>query len=97
LDAVKALDELIEQLDGADVDGAEVAPESVGENDPATDAIDRVLGSQPRTTNVRSLKGDPAIEAFRRELVDGLIRVDTAGQLLRLVSQVVGAVLAGRG
>ncbi len=91
MSAVEALDELIEQLDGTDVSAVE------GDSPkPAADAIDRVLGSQPRTTNVRSLKGDETIEAFRRELVDGLIRVDTAGRALRLLSQVVGAVLAGR-
>jgi hypothetical protein len=91
LNAVEALDELIEQLDGA-----ETAADG-GPTKPAADAIDRVLGSTPRTTNVRSLRDDATVDAFRRELVDGLIRVDTANQLLRLLSQVVGAVLAGRG
>ncbi|GJM23590.1 MAG: hypothetical protein DHS20C16_00050 [Phycisphaerae bacterium] len=91
MSAVEALDELIEQLDGTEVSAAE------GDGPkPAADAIDRVLGSTPRTTNVRSLRGDATIEAFRRELVDGLIRVDTAGRALRLLSHVVGAVLAGR-
>ncbi len=89
--AVEALDELIEQLDGTEISAAEGE-----ESKTSPDAIDRVLGSQPRSTNVRSLKDDETIEAFRRELVDGLIRVDTAGRALRLLSQVVGAVLAGR-
>lgn len=91
MNAVEALDELIEQLDGTEVSAA-----GEGEPEPAADAIDRVLGSTPRATNVRSLRGDAAIEAFRRELVDCMIRVDTAGRALRLLSQVVGAVLAGR-
>lgn len=92
MNAVEALDELIEQLDGV-----EAAKDTPSEDKPATDAMDRVLASQPRTTHVRSLKNDATIETFRRELVDGLIRVDTAGQLLRLISQIVGAVLAPRG
>lgn len=91
MNAVEALDELIDQLDGVAESDSKPNEASVG-----GDAIDRVLGSTPRRTEVRSLRGDAVVENFRRELTDGLIRVDTANQLLRLLSQVVGAVLAGR-
>ena len=56
------------------------------------DAIDRILGGAPRTTQVRSLRDDEVVESFRRELSDGLIRVDTANKLLHFVSQVLAAV-----
>lgn len=54
-----------------------------------TDAIDVVLGQPARQTGVRSLQDSPAVIAFRQELVDGLIRVDTANQLLRLLNEVI--------
>ncbi|MFH0980973.1 MAG: hypothetical protein V2A79_05490 [Planctomycetota bacterium] len=57
------------------------------------DAIDFVLASPERQTAVRSLRHDPVVEAFRLELADGLIRVDTANQLLNLVNAVVTALL----
>ena len=57
------------------------------------DAIDAALAAAGRETQVRSLREAPEIEAFRRELIDGLIRVDTANQLLRLVNEVVTRVL----
>ncbi len=53
------------------------------------DAIDLILASPPRKTEVRSLRHDPVVEAFRRELTDGLIRVDTVNQLLNLVNTVI--------
>ena len=58
------------------------------------DAIDDVLSAAPRTTAVQSLRDHPDVVQFRQELTDGLIRVDTANRLLRLVSTVVTAVLA---
>lgn len=57
------------------------------------DAIDRVLASPRRRTTVRALRNDPVVEAFRQELVDGLIRVDTAGKLLHLLNTAVTALL----
>ncbi len=59
----------------------------------AGDAIDLILASPERTTEVRSLRHDPVVEAFRQELVDGFIRVDTANKLLNLVNTVVTALL----
>ncbi|MCP4591413.1 MAG: hypothetical protein GY842_11760 [bacterium] len=59
----------------------------------AKDAIDLILASSPRRTEVRSLRHDPTVEAFRQELIDGLIRVDTANRLLGLVNTVITAVL----
>ena len=57
--------------------------------DQAGDAIDDALRAPPRETAVRSLRDAPEIVAFRGELVDGLIRADTANRLLRLVATVV--------
>ncbi len=53
------------------------------------DAIDRILDGQPRRTEVRSLTNDASIKAFRRELMDGFIRVDTANRLLGLLEEVI--------
>ncbi len=76
------LDRLLKSLDGA------VRTQAGG-----GDAIDLILASPPRTTEARSLRHDPVVEAFRRELTDGLIRVDTANKLLSLVNTVVTALL----
>lgn len=51
------------------------------------DAIGAELARPARTTAVVSLKDAPEVEAFRNELIDGLIRVDTVNQLLRLVNE----------
>lgn len=53
---------------------------------PPPDAIDAVLAAPPRTSQVASLRNDPVINAFRNELADGLIRADTAHQLIALLS-----------
>jgi len=50
------------------------------------DAIGTELSRPARTTAVVSLQDAPEVEAFRNELIDGLIRVDTVNQLLRLVN-----------
>ncbi|UCD29608.1 MAG: hypothetical protein JSV03_03760 [Planctomycetota bacterium] len=58
------------------------------------DAIDAVLSSANRMTNVRSLRDSPEVAAFREALIDGLISVDTANQLLRLVNNLIVRLLA---
>lgn len=83
MNAVAELDALIERLDGS-VRAA------------AGDAIDAELARSPRQSAAVSLRDSEVMSRFRQELTDGLIRVDTAGQVLRLVQQVIGAVLAGR-
>jgi hypothetical protein len=83
MDAVSELDALIERLDGS-------VQATVG------DAIDAELARTPRQSAVTPLRDSEIMNRFRQELVDGLIRVDTAAQVLRLVQQVVGAVLAAR-
>jgi hypothetical protein len=60
------------------------APESQHE-----DAIAAVLNEEPRRTAAVSLADAPAVEAFRQALTDGLIRVDTANRLLRLINEIV--------
>jgi hypothetical protein len=57
------------------------------------DAIDAILASKPRTTGVRSLRDHEVVQQFRRELSDGLIRVDTANKLLGLIRTVVDAAM----
>lgn len=56
---------------------------------PRADAIAAVLAEAPRTTAVVSLREAPAITEFRQALTDGLIRVDTANRLLRLINEIV--------
>ena len=58
------------------------------------DAIDAELSKPGRKTDVVSLKDAPEVEAFRNELSDGLIRVDTAHQLLTLVNTLVTKFIA---
>jgi hypothetical protein len=57
------------------------------------DAIDAILASEPRSTGVRSLRDHEVVQKFRRELSDGLIRVDTANKLLGLIRTVVEAAM----
>jgi hypothetical protein len=73
------LDRLVAELDAATAD----APSQ------PIDAIDAVLASPPRETKVSSARDLPEVQAFREELVNGLIRVDTANRLLRLIAEVV--------
>jgi len=73
-DATKVLDELMTTLENA--------------NRQATgDAIDAVLAAEPRRTQAVSVRESPEMEAFRRELTDGLIRADTVNQVLRLLNE----------
>ena len=81
------LDHLLAALDGARTQAN--TPTAA----PAGDAITVELARPARTTGVRSLREAPEIEAFRGELVDGLIRADTANQLLRLINEVVTRLL----
>ena len=86
-DATHELDRLVGQLQGV-VDRKGTAQSLL-----QGDAIDAVLNSPARTTSVASLRDAPEVAAFRNELVDGLIRADTANQLLRLVAMIVEKML----
>ena len=55
----------------------------------ARDAIDAVLSASPRQTQVASLRDSPVMQKFRDELTDGLIRIDTLNQVLRLAALVL--------
>ncbi len=59
----------------------------------SADAIDAEIARPARQTAVQSLSEAPEVVAFRDELVNGLIRADTANQLLRLVATVVERLL----
>lgn len=61
---------------------------------PPGDAIDEVLAGAPRTTEVKSLRDHPDVQQFRQDLVDGLIRIDTANRLLQLVATVVASMVS---
>lgn len=77
----ESLDRLIEQLSAR----ASTAAPTAGRGD----AIDEVLSSPPRQSDVPDLSRHPVVQQFRRDLIDGFIRVDTARQLLDLLSLVV--------
>jgi len=87
---MQELDQLISTLASAtQTDQAATAPASESLPSPSSDAIDRELAAPVRTTNVLSLADSPEVNAFRSELIDGLIRVDTVNQFLKLVNQVI--------
>jgi hypothetical protein len=85
---MQELDELISTLAVATNSEANSAPEAR-----SLDAIDRELAAPRRTSNIISLADSPEVNAFRSELIDGLIRVDTANQFLRLLNQVITQLL----
>ncbi len=105
--AVTELDRLIQTLGGVEgqnapgssaplanqqqsnATGGDGAGESVG------DAIDEVLRQPARVSAAVSLREAPEVVAFRDELVSGLIRVDTARQLLQLVNEVILRLMRG--
>ena len=53
------------------------------------DAIDKILASPGRETQVKSLRDSEVVSRFRRDLIDGLIRIDTANQLFRLIRTIL--------
>ena len=53
------------------------------------DAIDRILARPARTTQVRSLRDDPVVARLREDLTNGLIRIDTANAMFRLLTRVL--------
>ncbi|UCG33869.1 MAG: hypothetical protein JSU68_04375, partial [Phycisphaerales bacterium] len=57
---------------------AELERLTVGDPNRNADAIDDTLQSPRRVTQTQSVRRHGAIEDFRRELTDGLIRADTA-------------------
>ena len=57
------------------------------------DAIDAILAGDPRSTSVRALHDHEVVQQFRRELSDGLLRVDTANKLLGLIRVILDAAM----
>ena len=88
--ATEVLDDLLGTLESAA--GGQSSNNGSGK-DLSGDAIDAVLSSPKRTTKVTSLRDAPEVKAFRDALVDGLIRVDTANQLLRLINEIIVRIL----
>ncbi len=72
-----------------------ILDESMNTSTPSTptpDAITRINAAPPRTTLVRSLRDDPTIQRFRNDLVNGLIRLDTANNLFTLLTKLLRGV-----
>ena len=86
----QALDQLVNMVDQA---ASQAGGGAATPSQRARDAIDDVLEGPRRTTQVVSLADSEVVAAFRRELADGFIRIDTVNQLLRLVSAVVERVI----
>ena len=53
------------------------------------DAIDRALAAPARNSGAVSLRAHKVVRQFREEAVQGLIRLDTANQLLGLLQSVL--------
>jgi hypothetical protein len=79
-EATEALDRLIGVMEKAAAEGAESPPR---------DAIDAALERPARQTQVASLGDSPVMARFRAELSDGLIRIDTLNQVLRLIAAII--------
>jgi len=80
---VETLDKLIAAVDKASATadpGATPAPR---------DAIDEALERPARATRVVSLAESPVMATFRSELSDGLIRIDTLNQVLRMLTLIL--------
>ena len=84
--STSVLDQLLATLDAA----ADKEPKTFTGN---PDAITLKMAKERRKTNVTSVRDDPVMEAFRQELTDGLIRVDTVQKVISLVNTVVQKVL----
>jgi hypothetical protein len=55
------------------------------------DAIDRLRASPPRQTAVTSLRDIPVVARFHEDLTNGLIRIDTANVIFRLITDILSA------
>ena len=96
------LDALIEELDQAvgDETGADPpdAASVAGEPDSATyspdaDALDLILGTPPRRTNVKRLRDSDVVRQFREDLLNGAVRIDRLNQVLSIMALVIKQVL----
>ncbi len=96
------LDALIEELDQAVGDATSAnAPDAatmVGEpgsatHSPDADALDLILGSPARRTNVKRLRDSDVVRQFREDLLNGAVRIDRLNQILSIVALVIRQVL----
>src|SRR5262249_37401236 len=85
-DVTESLDKLIQAVDRL---AARQAANAAAAAAPPRDAIDDALDRPARQTQVVALADSPVMARFRSELSDGLIRIDTLNQVLRLVSVVI--------
>lgn len=96
------LDALIEELDQAlDAQSerpAQGSPVIPGESESATDAVgadalDLILGSKPRHTNVVHLRDSEVVQQFRQDLLEGAVRMEHLNQFLSIVGLIVKRIL----
>ena len=92
MDAVGELDRLIDVLDGAVARTVDSAATDGGGAAPF-DAIDRILQSPGRQSNVRSLRESESFNRLREEMVAGNVRGETAGHALAIVRQLLAAII----
>ena len=89
----ETLDKLIQVVDKAATAAGEApatpVPQPAAQIAGTRDAIDDALERPARQTQVVSLADSPVMAAFRSELSDGLIRIDTLNQVLRLITLVI--------
>jgi hypothetical protein len=90
---VETLDAGLENKAGSSPGSKPATGAGIASRTGVRDAITDVLDSPERTTSVVSLREAPEVEAFRDDLIGGMIRVDTANQLLRLVNAVLSKLL----
>lgn len=96
------LDALIAELDQALDDQSEPpapdSPVTLGESESPThaveaDALDLVLGSKPRRTNVEYLRDSEVVQKFRQDLLDGAVRTERLNQFLGIVGLIIKRIL----
>ncbi len=96
------LDALIEELDQAIDAQSETPPQDspviLGEPESAThaveaDALDLILGSKSRHTNVVHLRDSEVVRQFRQDLLEGAVRMEHLNQFLGIVGAIIKRVL----
>lgn len=93
MDAVGELDRLIDVLDVAVARTVDSAAAANGDEVEPADAIDRILQSPGRHSQVRSLRDSESFNRLREEMVAGNVRGETAGHALAIVRQLLTAII----
>ena len=100
--AADELDALIEELDQAiqheSEHEANESPAIAGAAESVThsgdtDALDVILGSPKRSTQVTQLRNSDVVQQFRRDLLNGTVRIERLIKFLTVVGAVVKWIL----